>query len=255
MKKDDFISMLNLADNESALKLFDRFSLAEKTGKTVFSTDFYPPNVWARVISSAESLRIPIEAFGAFQEAERRMLAFNFDTNMDFPMILFKIINKSKFSQLTHRDYLGVLMSLGIKREKLGDIVVSDNECYAVVFDELYSYIESSVKQIGKSPCSVVRLESFDDVPSINFEESIIISTSMRCDSIVSAITRLSRAKGVELINGGKVLVNYVDIREKDYEVEVLSTVTIKGYGKYKIYEVIGSSGSGRLKIRIKKFV
>lgn len=255
LKKDDFTKAVSNEDKSSITKIYDKICIAVKSGKTIYTNEFFTPDIWSQIIKLQPQLDIKVFSDGIFNEAERRMLAFSQEDNVIFPMKLISIINKSKFHRLEHKDYLGALMSLGIKREKLGDLIVGENRCYFAACDELYTYIESNIDSIGRCPCEISEIVDLGDLPQHNYEERLVISTSMRADCIVSAVTGLSRSKSVELISSGKLLLNYVEEREKDVEVPLSSTVTIRGYGKFKINEIIGNSSSGRLKLTIKKFI
>ena len=86
------------------------------------------------------------------------------------------------------------------------------------------------------------------------FEKELILVPSLRIDSVVSKITHLSRAKAQELIDQGKVLVSYAIVKNKSIEVLSDTCITIRGYGKYIIGDVVGNSKSGKVKIIIKKY-
>jgi RNA-binding protein YlmH len=194
-------------------------------------------------------------AEGIFTDSERRMVVFCNETVEGFPIKLIKITNKSKFTKLEHRDYLGAMMSLGVKREKIGDFVIQGNSCYVAICEDIYEYIINNLTAIGKCPCEIVEELDFCGLPSIEYKDETIIATSQRLDCIVSSLTNLSRSKAILLINGGKVLLNYEEIVEKDKVVQLGSTITIRGFGKYRIVDIAGNSNSGRLKINVKKYI
>ena len=255
MKKEDFLKLINNEEEAVILKLYDRLNLAQKSGKTVYTKEFYTPGVWGKVSQITPSLDIKVCCEGIFEEAERRMIAFYSEGEVYMPFKAIRIVNKSKFHVLHHKDYLGAIMSLGIKREKLGDLVVAGSEAYCAVCEDIATYIMSNLNSIGHCPCEVNEVLDLERVPSYNFEEKVILTTSMRSDCLVSSITGLSRSKSVDVLRAGKVLINYNDVRDKDFEVAMGSTLTVRGYGKFKVVDAVGSSGSGRLKILLKKFV
>ena len=255
MKKDDFLKLVNNEDEAVVLKLYDRLTLAQKSGKTVYTKEFYTPGVWSKLSQMSSALEVNVLYDGIFEEAERRMVAFYSQGEVYMPIKAICITNKSKFHALQHKDYLGAIMSLGIKREKIGDLVVSGSKGYCAVCEDIATYLMSNLTSIGHCPCEVTEVVDYESIPSYNFEEKVVLTTSMRADCMVSSISGLSRSKSVDILKSGKVLVNYNEVREKDYEVTMLSTLTIRGYGKFKVVDVVGSSGSGRLKILLKKFV
>jgi RNA-binding protein YlmH len=254
MDKSEFLNYMGNEDKSMLLKIYDKMLLAERTGQCVFLNEFYPPNLWNKLYNTAIRFNIKMASFGGFDESERRMVAFYTYDLMPFPVRIFNIINKSKFTSLEHRDYLGAIMSLGLNREKMGDLVVSDNSSFIAVSEDVSAYIKDSLQNIGKCPCSVEEVFDFEKLPRPNFKNLVVISTSLRLDCIASALTGLSRNKSIDLINGGKVLLNYNVEVEKDRIVNENSILTIRGYGKYRVDGIAGKSSSGRLKLNIRKY-
>jgi RNA-binding protein YlmH len=255
MNKEDFLKLLRDVDKAVASKIYDKMILAGKTGKAIFTNEFYPPNIWSKLSNANSVIKLKVFTYGIFEEAERRVIAFSEEEPAYYPVKLIEIKNKSKFSLLEHKDYLGALMSLGVKREKMGDLVLDGDKCYGAVYEEVCEYIEGNLDLIGKSPCSIREIKEIVEIPKAKFEDKVIISTSYRLDSVVSALCGLSRNKAVEIIGSGKVLVNYTSVFEKDYAIHSDDVLTVRGVGKYRFKETIGSSGSGRLKIIVRKYI
>jgi RNA-binding protein YlmH len=256
MDKKSFVNAINFEDKNLLSNLFDKIKLAEKISKPVFTCEFYPPNVWRTIKDMNKSFGINIYTYGIFEDCERQMLCFSTEEPVDYPIQLIKIENKSKFESLGHRDYLGAIMALGIKREKYGDLILVEDGCYAAVSKEASDYIIYNLGTIGRCPCRVKTIENFNAQSiSAKFENLVIHSTSMRLDCVISSICNLSRAKAVDIIQGGKVLIDYVEMQEKDKIVENGAVITIRGYGKFKFVEQLGSTQRGRLKLSMKKYV
>ena len=147
-------------------------------------------------------------------------------------------------------------MSLGIKREKLGDLIIQDTICYAPVCSDISNYIINNLNTIGNCPCEVSEYDyTSQELPERKFKERMVISTSLRLDGMVSAICNVSRNNSVELISCGKILVNYFQCLKKDKVIKNSDTLTIRGYGKFKVAEIIGSTQKDRLKIAIKQYI
>lgn len=255
MNKNEFINYFYDEDKALVLKLYDKMLLAEKSKSCIFTNEFYAPNLWSKLQNVAPRFNVLVNSYGGFSDSEKRMVAFYTYELDEYPIKLLHIQNKSRFSTLEHKDYLGALMSLGIRREKLGDLIADKEDCYFSVCEDICEYIETNVNQIGKNPCFVEEVSNFDNVPGPTLRDGVITSTSYRLDCITSALTGLSRTKCLTMISSSKVLLNYMVEDHKDKIVEEGSVVTIRGYGKYKILECVGNSGSGRLKINIKKYV
>ncbi|MCY6483725.1 YlmH/Sll1252 family protein [Clostridium aestuarii] len=206
----------------------------------------------------SDKLECKISTYGIFKDSERRMLSIleNEDSDSSYPIELIRINNKSSFSTLKHSDFLGSMMTLGIKREKIGDLVLENNICYAAVCSDICEYIKNNLKGIAKSPCEVEIL-NLDEVkiPMCRFQEKNIIVTSMRSDSVIAALCGISRGASTEMIKKGKVLLDYEKVFEKNINVKVGSVITVRGYGKFKIADYIGNTQKNRMKLNIKKYI
>jgi RNA-binding protein YlmH len=255
MNRLEFNNYFYNEDKSFILKLYDKMVLAEKSGGCIFTNEFYPPNLWCKLQEIAPKFNIYVHSYGGSEDSEKRMVAFyNYDVEQ-FPIKLMKIHNKSKFSTLEHKDYLGAIMSLGIKREKLGDLIVDNDDCYFSVYEDICEYLKSNISQIGKNPCTIEEVSDFSNIPGPAFKDEVIISTSYRLDCVTSALTGLSRTKCLNMISAGKVLLNYIVETHKDKVVSENSIITIRGYGKFKVLDSDSNTGSGRFKINVKKYV
>ena len=241
-------------DRDEALNLYERYLLSKDKDIPMFGKNFYTPNIWSWFEKNLCSKDFKVETNGFFEDAERRMISFNNIYENPFPMKLIKIQNASKFSNLTHRDFLGGILSLGIERNKIGDLLVDKNICYVPVCEEIENFITYNLDKIARVGCSAEVIENFELLPKVNFKEEIILVSSLRIDGVVSKITNISRAKATAMIEQGQVLINYVKIKNKSYELKGEERITIRGFGKFILGNSIGNSKSGRIKIIIKKY-
>lgn len=244
-----------IEDNGIISNIYDKIVLSEKTGKTIFCDYFFAPNIWKNVLDLQEQTGLDVSLYGAFDDAERKMIAFNKDEYISFPVKLIRISNLSHFSKPLHKDYLGSLMALGIKREKMGDLICYDNVCVVPVCEDIHEYIVSNFKSAGNSPCSVSVIDSEEFIiPDTIFDESIMICASTRLDAVVGSLCNISRSSSSEIISRGKVLIDYCECLIKDKKVDENSIITVRGYGKFKVKEQVGFTKGGNLKIKIKKY-
>lgn len=241
-------------DRNEALNLYERYVLSKEKDIPMFGKNFYTPNIWSWFEKNLCSKDFKVETNGFFENAERRMISFNNIYKNPFPMKLIKIQNTSKFSNLTHRDFLGGILSLGIERNKIGDLLVDKNICYVPVYEEIENFIIYNIDKISTVVCSAEVIENFELLPKVNFKEEIILVSSLRIDGIVSRITNVSRSKATAMIEQGQVLINYVKIKDKSYELKGEERITIRGFGKFILSNSIGTSKSGRIKVIIKKY-
>ncbi|MDR3595811.1 YlmH/Sll1252 family protein [Clostridium sp.] len=252
--KDKIIKYFTDEDRDEAVNLYERYVLAKEKNITMFGKNFYTPNVWNWFENNLNSNYFKVESNGLFEDSERRMVSFNNINKSPFPIKLLKIQNTSKFSALTHRDFLGAILSLGIERNKIGDLLVSENTCYLPIHEEIESFIICNLERISKVKCDVEIIDKVEFLPKFTFKEEIVLVSSLRIDGIVSKIINVSRAKAQGMIEQGQVLVNYVKIKEKSYELKSEERITIRGFGKFILGNSIGNTKSGKLKIIIKKY-
>ena len=173
---------------------------------------------------------------------------------MEFPLTYFKIDGENKFRELLHKDFLGTIMSLGIKREIMGDLIVKNNICFGVIADEKYDIISKEINKIGNVPVKFEKVLC-EEVSESEFKTESFLLSSLRLDSFVSAATGLSRQKSVEEIEKGNVLLNYNLEKDKSAEIKEGDILTIKKYGKFKFLNIKGESRKNKIRIDVKKFV
>jgi RNA-binding protein YlmH len=254
LSKEDVLKNFSAEEREDVIKIYDYMSLASSKNITVFTKFFYTPNIWVYFIKNFNSKNLKVEAVGGYDECERRLLSFNNIYNESYPYKMIKILNKSKFTTLNHRDYLGALMSLGIERGKLGDLRVVENYAVVPVYDELVDYLLSGLEFVGKSPVEISFINEYD-LPKFDSVEEIIIIPSLRIDNFISKLAKVSRGKALDLINSNKILVDYSKVKEKSQEIAQGQTITISRVGKFIVGDIVGNTKSGRYRINIKKYV
>jgi len=236
-----------------AQSVLEKANISFEYETAIFTQEFLTPNMWNFFYKNLSSV-LKIECYGVFEESERRIISFTNLYRVPYPISVLKVTNNSKFKTLEHKDYLGAVLSIGIKRNRIGDLIIKNNECYLAVCEELEIFICENLKSIGKNPCSVEKVENLNSVPKAAFDEAVINVASLRLDAVVAEISNCSRANAVKLIDSGKVLLDYSDEVNKSTEVKPGSRLTVRGKGKYIISEVIGKTKSDKLKITIKKY-
>ena len=166
-------------------------------------------------------------------------------------------VKGSGFRELTHRDYMGSVLSLGVNRSVIGDIaVLNGNEAVIFVADRIADYIIESLTKIGRDGVKVTRtdVEPTWTVPR-RFEDVPLTVSSPRLDVIVKALTGQSREDSAEMIRNGLVELSYAVTDSVSADVKPGDIVSVRGYGKYLIGDVTGETKSGRLKIAAKKYM
>ena len=152
-------------------------------------------------------------------------------------------------------------MGLNIKRELMGDLILENEgrkiSGYIPVSEKITDYIISELKQIGKVSCEIEIIDTKNKniLPQYKYDNKLITVPSKRLDSIISTITNLSRTKVIEPIEKRKVLVDYVEEKDKSRMLEIGSLITIRGFGKYKLFLDKGETKKGKERILVKKYI
>ncbi|MED9968763.1 MAG: YlmH/Sll1252 family protein [Ruminococcus sp.] len=188
--------------------------------------------------------------FGGSEACERKVLGLFYDEQTDFPVdaILFSF---RKTDKLTHRDFLGSLMSLGIERETIGDILFEDGKAVVFVKSEIKDYIMSQISKVGKVGVTLSDADGGSLPHGRGFEEKEYTVSSMRIDNIVSAVSGLSREKSKNLILSGSVSVNHLPCQKTSRNTAAGDKLTIRGKGKFEISGVLGETKKHRIRISI----
>lgn len=248
-------------------QVLDKVELAEKKNK-IEHTDFL--NLAQIELVQKFINKIKIEnyiSYGGFETAERK-------TYIIYPEKFNPIVVQKNISNIisiiriqlpddlkgkyTHRDYLGAVIKLGVKREKVGDIIV-DNEGADIIVDKDISkfLLENlgSLTRFSKSTISEENIENLRQVEIKREEYEKIIVSSLRLDNVISELARCSRNKALDIINMERVFINSQSETKKTKQVKAGDMVTIRGKGRFYIKELIGQTRSGRTIIKVEKFV
>lgn len=157
----------------------------------------------------------------------------------------------SGYKKLTHRDYLGSLLGLGIERDKLGDIVVED-DCHALVFCDgtMAEYILSELQKIGSDTVKVEKTVLQADFHTEQRMRPILDTVaSPRLDSIVSSLIGTSREKAQDIIREGLVEVDYEMCDRNDRMMSEGAIIAVRGHGKYVIRDISQQTKKGRYRL------
>lgn len=175
---------------------------------------------------------------GGYEQADRQMLCVYPDyiqpDDLTYPIAVLQLRYK-KEHPIGHRDVLGSLMALQIKRETVGDIIVSDGLIELILMDHLADFVQSEIQKIGRVGVTITRVPTVTLANIPKFQSITGTVSSMRLDSMIALATRLSRGKAVQLLGQGKVLVNHCEVTASDFAVKQSDILTIRGFGKYVI--------------------
>ncbi len=224
--------------------------------------------------SVVASLRLPypdvrMVFYGGFDGAERTVALFLPDyiedelsdhfsaVPEDDPLTVIEL-TKDKFSPaLSHRDYLGALMGLGIRREMTGDIIVSENGCRMAVLSKMAPFILDNLGKAGRGTLKgriLATSEAREGTKATGIPESFTVS-SMRLDSVVKNAFSVSRGDAAEAIEGGVVFVNDIECTKPDRKIVSGDKIVFRRKGRIIVGDCSGISKKGRVIVNIIKFI
>lgn len=161
-----------------------------------------------------------------------------------------------KWLELEHGDFMGAILGLGIKREKIGDIHVQSHGCHVVVTDDIASFLDTHLRQVHRVPVMTELLPITELKPvQVEYKYSTLSVASMRLDGIASDVFRLSRSKILVPIRAGRCKVNWKTEEDPSAQLSSGDVVSLKGYGRFKVMEVAGITKSGRTRVEIGVYV
>ncbi|WP_418964231.1 YlmH/Sll1252 family protein [Cetobacterium sp.] len=257
MNKNYFFNLFPKEDEFLIASIWEDILLCLDIDYPVYGGVFLPPHIWIKISEFCKTINLNALTFGLNEGSEKKLVIFtpkDFNPeDLEHTLTHFKIDCSNKFKTLQHKDFLGTIMSLGLKRETLGDILVKDNIGYCISTNEVFKIIEGNLNQINSIPAKISVI-SPKEIPEIQFKEFTDTIPSFRLDSIVASIANISRNIGVDLIECGDVLVNYNVEKSKNKQIEVGSIITIRKKGKFVLEKNLGENKKGKFKILIKQY-
>ncbi len=239
-------------DDEERLvlaKTYDALICFEKTGCEKH-TPFLSPLCKSKV-EKAFSKEESLSFYGGYDEAERVVACFS--ENGEKPKVK-AIKAEGNFEKLSHRDFLGSILSLGITRDNIGDICILGNECIIFALEKMADYIVLNLKEVKKEKVRLSLYDTDDISVKREYEEIKKSVASLRADAVVGAIFNLSRASATDEIRRGMVSLNYKILSDPSKKIKKDDVFSLKGKGKAKISEDGETSKKGRVFITIKKY-
>jgi RNA-binding protein YlmH len=198
---------------------------------------------------------------GGYEEAERCMIRFGseeaFGYTEPFPIRCLKIVPLSEkyAEELTHRDFLGALMNLGIERSVVGDLVVRGHSCYVFCEEKIAGFICDGIDQVKHThmKCTVSE-EVPAEASSEKVREEVQVSSD-RIDGIVARFTGLSRSEVLELFRTQKVFLNGRCTEENAKSLQAGDVLSVRGFGKLRYLGLQNMTRKGKMNVAYERFV
>ena len=266
MNKTELLNKLSRDSEERLLlaRVLDRLELT-RTRNIPSCTGFLSPQERASVENLLNASGHPAHLFfGGYEGAERTVCAFlpdwlegaDWAADPDSCPIRALRCTWSGGTGLTHRDFLGAILGLGLDREKVGDLLVRDGSCDVLVLEEIADFLVFHLEQAGRAklklaPLPLDRLEP----PEVKIKRIRDTVSSLRLDAAAAAGFSLSRGRAAELISSGKFQLNHRECVKPDRPVVQGDVMSCRGLGKCVIKTVGGPSKKGRIQIELERYL
>ncbi|MBR2240366.1 MAG: hypothetical protein IJ890_03155 [Clostridia bacterium] len=246
-------------------KLIDKISSLEKTNK-IQITDFVSP-VELQILKDALNMinYKNYQISGGIKEAQRNIIILFpqkleelFENNVfDYNSIFDCIRVTNNQETYEHKVYLGGIIKLGIKREKIGDIITYENGADIIVSKDVSKFLITNLTELTrfqKSKVEIINLNQITKKEQEYKEEKIIVS-SIRLDNIISELAKTSRSKALDIIKQERVFINYKNETKPTKTIQLNDIITIRGIGKFIVIDLNEHTRSGKNIILLNKFV
>ncbi|WP_067620801.1 YlmH family RNA-binding protein [Alicyclobacillus acidiphilus] len=220
-----------------------------------YLTDFLTPREQFIATSAARAEGLVVAASGGYPHAERqRMLMMPDDWQPsieDFQLTCLSI--EAIDGEIRHKDVLGTLLGMGIQRKTLGDVIIeSRGRAYVFLTANMGAFVSGNFHRAGRTTVSVTTLDPADvpSLPAPVYEDATIFVASLRVDSVIAQACHFSRGRAQEEVEKGNVTLNFADASQRD-EVAKGDIISVRGFGRVKILELLGASKSQRIRLRV----
>lgn len=203
---------------------------------------------------------IRMDFFGGCEEFERSILVcypsdYDLEELGGVP-IKALLIEGKELERMNHRDYLGSLLGLGLKREKIGDILPAGKQCYIFVLEEIVPYILLNLSKIGNTGVQVREIALSEvELPEKKVQRIEGTVSSLRLDSVTALALNTSRSKAVEWLHSGRIMLNWEPEENVTKLLREGDVLSIRGFGRVRLAAINGKSRKDRTHICLEKYV
>ncbi len=242
-------------------RILDLANRCDQSGIYTFS-DFLDMGQQAVFFEMERELSfVPHTLFGGGEGCERRMVRFGSEEALgyeeDFPISCLTVqpLMQKFADSLTHRDFLGALMHLGIERDVLGDIIVRENVGYIFCEDTIAEFIAEHLDKVKHTSvsCTVGKECPAGAKPMFSSEEMVV--SALRRDAIVAKAYKLSRSESGRLFAAKRVFINGRQCESPGSVLKEGDVVSVRGFGKFVFDGMLTETKKGRVRVRIRRYV
>ena len=210
---------------------------------------------------SREIFGIEYEKFGGAEGAERVMIRFGSESDlgysMPFPISLIKVepLSQKYAEKLSHRDFLGAIMNLGIERDTMGDIVIIDNVGYIFVKEDMATYIADSLTKVRRTDVKSEVTETLPDGELYRTERRNVQANGERLDALVAKVFSLSREEAQSLFKKRLVFADGREIDSTSYIPKPNEKISVRGHGRFIYVGPQSLTRKGKMNIAVDVYI
>lgn len=216
----------------------------------------YQQQIAEDIVKQISDLNYKFE--GGYKAAERKRLVlfpeYLFPDLVETQIAIFKIKGNFSFQNLTHRDFLGAVMGLGLQRKVIGDILLHSEFAQLITAVEVKDIIELKLDKVHQVPVEIEAISADEIIKPTQHEKEILTTVpSMRLDAVASSGFGDSRSKMSRAIKNEEVKLNWKVESDPAAEVEIGDLISVRGRGRVKVEEDRGLSNKDRIKLTLKR--
>lgn len=192
---------------------------------------------------------------GGSPVCDRKIIRFGNPENLGYeeayPIACLEMLPTApKFAEaLTHRDFLGAIMNLGIDRSTIGDIFVQEKGGILFCQQSIAPYLIENLNKVKHTNIKCRIRENTEELKEAQPKPVSVAVSSLRIDGIVSKLYNISRSVSLELFKSGRIFVNGITMENNSYQLKKDDNVTVRGYGKFIFYGQAGETRKGKERI------
>lgn len=252
--KEEWLHHFRPEEKVLAERVLDWMFRAEEWAQPVLTPFLNPREQQVAMMVSNRSPDLTVTVDGGYEGAERcRMRIQPFyiqEADHGLAFLSFQPVERGR--DLHHSDVLGSILGLGLKRDKVGDILLFPGGCHVVVSEELADFIGSHLNRVGRHAVHGRRIERKELTVRKALTETISVSVaSLRLDAVLAEGFRLSRSRVSKAIKQGQAQINWKIAENPAETVEEGDVLSLRGVGRIRVGENLGVSKKGRVLLNL----
>lgn len=223
-----------------------------------YVTDFLDPRQMYIVESLVgKNTDIKLSFYGGYLNSERCCAVLYPDyysvLQDDYGIELVEIKYPQKFADISHGKVLGTILSTGIERECIGDIITDGSMWQVLLKKSIANFVCQQVIKIGNVGVRLLIKDLSDIIiPTEDWNDESLTISSLRIDNIISSVYNVSRQRSKKMIESGKVKLNWRPIERPDIVLDYNDIISVRGFGRIQLRELEGKTKKEKIRLSIR---